>query len=410
MTGSVALDVVIGLVFIYLLYSLFATLIAEIVATNLSLRARNLKEAINRMINDEDDKEGWLTNIKVHCNIMPKKVSNFLIRNFYDHQEVKYLGRKATLNPSAIQSSNFSKVLLDRIKALGEGDTELEKIQSGLSKLSVSKPDLDGYVQDVNRILGPSTAAYVKGIFEDCQNRIDDGKEQVIQFKHELENWFDRTMDQTTEWYKQRMQKILLIIGFMMAWIFNADTFTIIKKLSYDKDARDKVVELAGAYIENNRYADFALISKDSTLLNDTSRFDSASIATLKDYNTNAMTYNQRLDTLFAIKNSLEADMTSAHSVLGLGGWLPDSLQISNSKIVCPDWVEVSLANRVLKVEQEEGHVTVEWIDKLHYMLWLLLSHPGGYLITALAVSLGAPFWFDLLSKLMKLRGTMQTK
>ena len=29
-----------------------------------------------------------------------------------------------------------------------------------------------------------------------------------------------------------------------------------------------------------------------------------------------------------------------------------------------------------------------------------------GWLITALAVSLGAPFWFDLLNRLVKLRGT----
>ena len=32
-----------------------------------------------------------------------------------------------------------------------------------------------------------------------------------------------------------------------------------------------------------------------------------------------------------------------------------------------------------------------------------------GWLITAIALSLGAPFWFDLLNKLMKLRGSVQT-
>ncbi|HZV44768.1 MAG TPA: hypothetical protein VFF90_09825, partial [Saprospiraceae bacterium] len=29
-----------------------------------------------------------------------------------------------------------------------------------------------------------------------------------------------------------------------------------------------------------------------------------------------------------------------------------------------------------------------------------------GFLITALAICLGAPFWFDLLNKLVRLRGT----
>jgi len=32
-----------------------------------------------------------------------------------------------------------------------------------------------------------------------------------------------------------------------------------------------------------------------------------------------------------------------------------------------------------------------------------------GWLITAIAISLGAPFWFDLLSKLMKLKNTTAT-
>jgi hypothetical protein len=53
MTGSIAIDVVIGLVFIYLLYSLLATVVAEIISTNLGLRSKNLREAIDRMINDE---------------------------------------------------------------------------------------------------------------------------------------------------------------------------------------------------------------------------------------------------------------------------------------------------------------------------------------------------------------------
>ena len=34
------------------------------------------------------------------------------------------------------------------------------------------------------------------------------------------------------------------------------------------------------------------------------------------------------------------------------------------------------------------------------------IAHLFGWLFTAVAVSLGAPFWFDLLSRVAKLRGT----
>ena len=53
MFSNVALDVVIGLIFIFLLYSLLATILAEIIATIFAFRAKNLETAISRMLNDD---------------------------------------------------------------------------------------------------------------------------------------------------------------------------------------------------------------------------------------------------------------------------------------------------------------------------------------------------------------------
>jgi len=52
MFNNVCLDIFIGLVFIYLLYSLLATIVAEIITTQLGIRALNLKDAIDRMLSD----------------------------------------------------------------------------------------------------------------------------------------------------------------------------------------------------------------------------------------------------------------------------------------------------------------------------------------------------------------------
>jgi hypothetical protein len=38
---------------------------------------------------------------------------------------------------------------------------------------------------------------------------------------------------------------------------------------------------------------------------------------------------------------------------------------------------------------------------------WLWLTKVAGWLLTALALSLGAPFWFDLLNKLVNIRHGM---
>ena len=54
MLDSVVLDIVIGLVFIYLLYSLLATIIQEIIASYFGFRAKILERAVFRMLEDEN--------------------------------------------------------------------------------------------------------------------------------------------------------------------------------------------------------------------------------------------------------------------------------------------------------------------------------------------------------------------
>jgi hypothetical protein len=41
---------------------------------------------------------------------------------------------------------------------------------------------------------------------------------------------------------------------------------------------------------------------------------------------------------------------------------------------------------------------------------WQLYWHGVGWLLTALAISLGAPFWFDMLNKLIVVRSTVKPK
>ena len=55
MTGSVAIDVVLGLVFVYLLYSLLCSILLEVIARWFRLRQRMLLRAISRMLDDSPD-------------------------------------------------------------------------------------------------------------------------------------------------------------------------------------------------------------------------------------------------------------------------------------------------------------------------------------------------------------------
>src|SRR5688572_33116628 len=123
MLDNVALNVVIGLVFVYLLYSLFATVVSEIIATQLGLRARNLREAINRMLNDEEEKKFW-QRLGDSLRLM-KKPQNNRIKKFYNNPEIKYLGSSGVFrNPSSFPATSFSRTLLYELNGSGPLDTE----------------------------------------------------------------------------------------------------------------------------------------------------------------------------------------------------------------------------------------------------------------------------------------------
>jgi hypothetical protein len=357
MFNSIALNVVIGLIFIFLLYSLLATVISEMIASVLGLRARTLMLAISRMLNDEKV-QTLLKRFWNSLRIM-KTPDNEIIRGFYNSPEIKYLGSTGLFRkPSFIRASSFSKTLIDELA--GPGPVTSEKITAVL-KASAHKAGNNG--AGVTRVaIDRESAEYVLTLWEEAEA-------DVAKFKKLLEDWFNRTMEQASDWYKRKIQLVLLILGFGMAWFFYADTFQITKTLSKDKDAREQLVQLADAYAKSNPAGGEASLSE--------------------------------------VKKKLDMDVANANSILGLGGWLPDQMQVKMD----PNSFQKTYSSPVDPVclpfrhrQLSTGTLKFTFGDKLTYLLRLVYHHFFGFLLTAVAISLGAPFWFDLLNKVMKLR------
>jgi hypothetical protein len=375
MFNSVALEVVIGLVFIYLLYSLLATVLSELIATMLGLRARNLKEAIDRMLNDEKE-TGFFYRLWDSMKLM-KNPNNKIINAFYNHPEIKYLGSSGIFKtPSSVKAVSFSKTLMNLL--FGNDPVNKEIIENRIQGIIKNAEGTNEEAKEIIK-LDPESAYYIHSLWYQSQG-------DIAKFKLQLEGWFDRTMEQTTVWYKRKIQIVLLVLGFCLAWFFYADTFVIIKNLSTDKDARDKLVSMANAYVQNNQI----------------------SVDTSKIKNAAELSYfNERLDSLLVLKKQLEADIAKASSILGLGGWLPDTAKVvtdlkTRERIYTPQLDAASLSRDDKQVSN--GKIGFSCREKLCYLFRLFYHHFFGFLITAIAISLGAPFWFDLLNKVVKLR------
>jgi hypothetical protein len=329
MMDSIALNVVISLVFIYLLYSLLVTTINEGIAAVFRLRARTLEKGIKRMLTDNGDK------------------TNPILEKFYKLPDIKYLGETNTKKPAYISSSSFSKAIIHLCKDIANKDaTPEEQLIAG--------------IQEIKKI-NPESGKYLEALLIDT-------KGDITEFQELTEKWFNETMDRTSGWYKKQTQKITFIVGFIIAISFNVDTISIVHNLSSNPKLATNMADIGTKY---------ANIHKDSV-----GRIEKDNLEQIDFYFTKA-------------KKQTETDIKGVNSILGLGWDIPkDTIKTNENS---------GKSKNVAVLTKEKGI-----ISKVFYVLGqaFFSSSLIGFLLTALAISFGAPFWFDLLNKIMQMRGS----
>jgi hypothetical protein len=201
MFTSEILEIVIGLVFIYLLLSLLGTTISEIIAGLLSMRGKLLKKSLKYLLDDHD--------------------KEILFGKFVEHPMFIKLSRDSKKKyPSYMSDSKFSKILLEAL---------LEKR---------SLPNSKGINEMLGNLVDGPTKETLISIWSEAE-------EDLSKFRKGLEDWFNEVQARATGWYKKNVQVLLVIIGFIIALAFNADTLEMVNKLSVDSKARKNLVELA---------------------------------------------------------------------------------------------------------------------------------------------------------------------
>lgn len=363
MFNSVALDVTIGLIFVYLLYSLLASILQEIISTNLAFRSKILEKGIVRMLEkDKGCKYIVLDRIRSYWMLLFRSDqlrNNKFAAAFYSHPLIKYLGEdNFHSKPSYLNAQNFSKVMVDLLHGI---DSDMR----GYNILRVKESILSGTLRfkDGNNTLHTADAGGETEISSETRmfllSLLSEAQGDIDRFKLLLEKWFDDTMDRTSGWYKKYTQVVLFVIGMTIAIGFNLDTISMVRKLSSDPKLREQVVQSAGTFMEKNQQLQGKMEQMRAGNQQNTPAY--ANMSRLSD-----SIYVMNMSLLKSADSLLKNDINDLNQLMGLG------------------W-EKGFMN--FKANRMNGTAIIGWF------------------ITALAISLGAPFWFDLLNKLMKLRG-----
>jgi hypothetical protein len=413
MFGSNALEIAVGIVFVYLLLSLLCTVINEGIANFLEMRGKNLLEGVKNLLNDPD-----FTSLAQH--VYNHGLIGGVMQGVTDFSKANHL-------PSYIAPTNFALALIDILGSRGAGQVvvaqkqkELEEVQkkskdtgnetlqkalaaaqAALDQATTRAEDLKqkfaeagdaakkvqklkdfGKIQEASDKLESALAAgrALASVFPDplgsvqkgiealppgytkqsllalldktkremalVSQEIRTGEYAVEKLGANLEGWFNDGMDRFAGWYKRWTRQVSFGVAIVVVIFANADTLMLANRLARDGALRAAMISAADSATQKITAADSV-----------------ASKATL-DPNKIQAARQELLD---------EAETLN----LPLG------------------WVDP-------KVNEKADPFASERIpNSPEGWAWKAL----GLLVSVLAVSLGAPFWFDTLSSFMNVRG-----
>jgi len=298
MFDHIIVEVALGLAAVYLVFSLLCSTLVEFIAGVLSLRGKQLERGIRYLVEDESMSDGLLN------HPMLSKLSD------------KY--RKA----SYIPSENFRIALIDSLQLYPRADKK--------------------FIDCLNELPEGGLRQSLMAMWLDSNN-----DEQV--FKDKLEDWFGGNMVRVSGWYKRQIQKVLLLVAFILAGLMNIDSIRIARDIPNDSELRAEMLKQLPKLLPQK-----GLFAEEGV-------FSSKEIQS----NTAVITDIERLKQRYQVLQKTTNDLEALELPIGWSGF---------------GFISQSF----------------QWYD------WLLMIL--GWFISAFAASMGADFWFSSIGKVINLR------
>lgn len=341
MLNTAIVEVIIGLVFIYLLLSLICTAAQEVIEAWLKKRAKDLEAGIRALLNDPQG-TGLAKQVYEHPLIFGLYAGNYAPTTW---QEFRRRWGRTNL-PSYIPSANFAMALLDVV-------LHPERVPSTVTSDAPGSASPPAFASQgtatlaLRECLGQVANVQVRRALLALAEAAGDDTDRL---RTGVAAWFDSQMDRVSGWYKRWSEVVILLLGLALTIGLNIDTLTIYAALAHDPQLRQQIINAAAQYSAPPPQAPQEPQPPPPP---------GQASKTAPDTATARQPLQEGLDRL---------------SALGLPiGWNAQDPR------VCP------------------GPNGWGWASKV-----------AGWLLTVCAISLGAPFWFDLLNKFMIVRSTVK--
>lgn len=356
------LDVAIGLVFVYLLLSLICSALTEAVE-NLFTRSRGKKlcEGLYELFGGNTDSNTSFTLLK-------EFYKNPLIYGLY-HGDLKL---EQQPQPAGTEPSHTSPQKLLLPANLPSYIAPKTFALAFVSQILDDKPfDTATLISQINASnnlpanLKKSLTLFVNTADGDIHNALKN-----------IEDWYSAMGERVSGWYKKHAQLIAFIIAVAIVIAGNVDTLTIAKSLMVNDNLRDQMVSSADQFIKVD-----LLKTRQQAL-------DGAQSSNNQQQITQLSTEIAAIKAAASTKEAL--CQTQANDP-------QQCYNLQMARLAELNRLGLPIGWRNLDDPRNNPHSAEAWLEKII-----------GLFITAIAVCLGAPFWFDVLNKFMNFRSTIK--
>jgi hypothetical protein len=246
-----ALDVAIGLVFVYILLALVCSTVNEAVSTAFGMRARFLQLGLVNILsaspNPTDEGQAALKKLYGHPLIQTLVRPNRGADPAADPTAPARWWRKPPY-PSYLPSRTFVAALTDLARDTTDWRAQAPpaEAEAAVARMEAAGKELERTIASIpNTKLSEALLAVYRSAGSDASR-----------FQHAAEQWFDDAMERVSGWYKRRVQLFLFVIATVIVVALNADSLTTGRVLWRDDAVRAAVVKQAEAAAADDNQTD----------------------------------------------------------------------------------------------------------------------------------------------------------
>lgn len=292
---------------------------------------------------------------KVFTDLSVNKIN--LIHRIYEHPLIDCMRENNNKFPSYIDSNTFARSLIEVVSE----ESKQAVVRQDENKNFVYEDkniNISAYLTFISAVqslkysklktallyfINQSGNVFV-GNYQNSEikiNNSDEHEKNLEQITKNIETWYNSYMDRVSGWYKRGLKVKLMIVGLIVATTMNIDSLALIKRLWTDPQLRATVVNSAEKYISNNpQYKEIKV--------------------------SNPVEITKKIDSLYSEIGLYELPI----------GWGSNSNSLTTKHTIL--FTNLPFSEIILKII--------------------------GIALTGIALSFGAPFWFDVLNKFVNIR------